>query len=107
MGTRIAPPTVRRDGRSRLGAAATVAALAGLLVALAGCGTSTSPATDATAASSPDRTVEVKVGEVKVGLDLLNLPWLADLDLLRPFLLGVVLMLSLVMNGYVMKRSKS
>lgn len=67
MGTRIAPPTVRRDGRSRLGAAATVAALAGLLVALAGCGTSTSPATDATAASSPDRTVEVKVGEVKVG----------------------------------------
>lgn len=44
---------------------------------------------------------------LKVGLDLLNLPWLADLDLLRPFLLGVVLMLSLVMNGYVMKRSKS
>ncbi len=73
MGTRIAPPTVRRDGRSRLGAAATVAALAGLLVALAGCGTSTSPATDATAASSPDRTVKVKVGEVKVGLDLRRL----------------------------------
>lgn len=44
---------------------------------------------------------------LKVGLDLLTLKWLADLDLLRPFLLGVVLMLSLVMNGYVIKRGKS
>ncbi len=73
MGTRIVLLTVRRDGRSRLGAAATVAALAGLLFALAGCGSSTSPATDAPAASSPDRIVEVKVGEVTVELDLRRL----------------------------------
>jgi len=43
---------------------------------------------------------------LKVGLDKLKIPGIQDLDLLRPFLLGIVLMLSLVINGVVMKRGK-
>ncbi len=44
---------------------------------------------------------------LKVGLDKLKIPGIQDLDLLRPFLLGIVLMLSLVINGLVMKRGKN
>lgn len=43
---------------------------------------------------------------LKVGLDKLKIPGIQDLDLLRPFLLGIVLMLSLVINGLVMKRGR-
>lgn len=44
---------------------------------------------------------------LNVGLNLLNVPRIKNFDLLRPFLLGTVLMISLVINGYLSKRGKA
>lgn len=44
---------------------------------------------------------------LNVGLNQLDIPQIKNFDLLRPFLLGTVLMISLVINGYLSKRGKA
>lgn len=43
---------------------------------------------------------------LKVGLGQLQVPFISNFEMLRPFVLGTVLMLSLVINGYLSKRTK-
>jgi len=41
---------------------------------------------------------------LKVGLSLMSIEWIVNFDLLRPFLMGVVLMVALVINGVLSRR---